>query len=283
MKLEKRILKVLDKFDQMRVYIGPGIIGLGLIVFMTLVYAIGVMIFSSNNINVLPAVSISAGVLIAILTFARDHKKNEEERERNSSKVFLERAMGGFDVVYDLLSDKNNNRIIWLHAARTLLQAIELGHQIKNDEYKKAFQLHAEQTRAKLYQALSFGGLGKSLPPNFFYGSPYWEEDSLKQITLDEAAIKASDKIEAYTPSIDSIPPQSIFSPLSEKSIIAIYNFLKFPEDYSDPLDSLVDWGSNWDASFGVEQGPKRYIAHTKLKFAVDGELHERNPQETDS
>jgi len=205
MKLESRVSKILDQFDHLRVYIGPGIIFLGFIVLITLVYAIGAMIFSSNNLSVLPAISISAGVLIAILTFAREHKKNEEERERNSSKVFLERAIVGFDEVVNLLSDKNNNRIIWIHAARTLLQAIELGRQIKNVEYKKAFQLHVEQTRAKLYQVLSFEGLGKSLPPNFFYGSPYWEENSLKQITLDDAAIRASDKMTAYTVSIDSM------------------------------------------------------------------------------
>lgn len=282
MKFEERVSKILDKFDQWRIYIGPGIIVLGLIVFATLVYSIGVMIFSSNNLNVLPAISISAGVLIAILTFAREHKKNEEERERNSSKVFLERAIVGFDVVYDLLSDKNNNRIIWVHAARTLLQAIELGNQIKNNEYKKAFQLYAEQTRVKLYQALSFGHAGASLPPNFFYGSSNWEEESLEKISLNDAARKVSNKIEVIRGSIDFVSSMPEFLPLSEKSVIAIYNFLEFPDDYSDPLESVKDWDSEW-YTLKIDQGARSYVAHRKMKFTSDGKLYDRKLDETDS
>jgi hypothetical protein len=56
MKPETRFFKILDKFDQLRIFIGPGIFVLGLLVFLTLVYAIGVMIFSSNNLGVIPAI-----------------------------------------------------------------------------------------------------------------------------------------------------------------------------------------------------------------------------------
>jgi len=276
MKLESRIFNVMAKLDQLRVYIAPSIFVLALIVFMTLLWAIVVLLFPSlmperSGLSVLPAISISAGVLIAIVTFFGD-------RERNSSKVFLERATVGFDTVINLLSDQNNNRIIWVHAARTLIQTLDLGDRIKNPEYKKAFNLEAEQTRVKLYQALSFRNLGESLPGQFFYGSPNWKEHN----TLDEAAIKVSNKVETIRGSIDSIPHLPASLPLSKKSIIAIYDFLKFPENYSDPLDFVKDWGSEW-YTLGIDQGARSYVVHKKMKFTSDGKLYDRKSQGTDN
>jgi len=280
MKLKSRFFLIMGKFDQLRDYIWPVILVLGIIVFLTFLWAIVVLLFPSllpkpNGLSVLPAISISAGVLIAIVTFLGD-------RERNSSKVFLERAIVGFDTVVDLLSDQNNNRITWVHAARTLIQTLDLDDQIKSLEYKRAFKLEAEKTRAKLHQALSWINLGEALPGQFFYGSPDWAKLVKEGITLDDAAIKVSNKIEAIRGSIDSISPLPALLPLSVKSVIAIYDFLKYPEDYSDPLDSVKDWDSDW-YTLDFDQGAKSYVAHKKMKYTIDGKLHDRKSQETDN
>ena len=80
----------------------------------------------SKRLSLLPAITISAGVLVAILTFARERKKQELERQRHMSEVFLDRVKDGFKTVIDLLSDQNNNRVTWVRAARTLLKSVEL-------------------------------------------------------------------------------------------------------------------------------------------------------------
>ncbi|MCF7820897.1 MAG: hypothetical protein K9M17_00485 [Mariprofundaceae bacterium] len=231
----------------------------------------------SKRLALLPSVAISAGVLVAILTFSREKNKQETERQRHESKVFLERASHGFAAAIDLLSDQNNDRVTWIRASRTLLKAVELKNQITTPEYQLAYELEEEQARNELYIILSIEdqvtGERKSLPPQFFYGISDWA--SCK--TLDEAAVKASNNIEAYSVTIDEVPPQSSLKPLARRSITAIFDFIEDPENYTDPLDSVEDWDENWDSSFGINQGARRYVAHTKQKHAVDGKLHEYN------
>ena len=258
---------------------------LGLIILATLIVSLtgsyiligNVDLELSKRLALLPSVAISAGVLVAILTFSREKNKQETERQRHESKVFLERASHGFSAAIDLLSDQNNNRVTWIRASRTLLKAVELKNQITTPEYQLAYELEEEQARNELYIILSIEdqvtGERKSLPPQFFYGISDWA--SCK--TLDEAAVKASNNIEAYSVTIDEVPPQPSLKPIARRSITAIFDFIEYPENYADPLDSVEDWDENWDSSYGINQGARRYVSHTKQKYAVGGKLHEYN------
>lgn len=263
--------------------------GLGAVVVTTLlteiVFATSALIYphgdSSNTINgisLIPSIAISSGVLIAILTFARERQKVEIEHQRHKSKVMLERASTALDTSIKLLRDKNNSRMIWVRAARMIRTAIDLRSEIRDPDYLRAYDLEIERARNELYDALTVESPEtserKPLPPQFFYGIPDWN-DSTK--TLDEAAIKASEEVEVYTVSIDEIPPQGGLKPLSPRSVIAIYDFLEYPKVYQDPLDHVADWHEYWADSFGPDQGARRYVAHTKQKFAVGGKLHSRN------
>lgn len=230
----------------------------------------------SQRLSLLSAITISAGVLVAILTFARERKKQELERQRHMSEVFLERVKDGFKSVIDLLSDQNNNRVTWVRAARTLLKSVELKSKISSEEYKVAYELEEERARNELYTILSSvdqnTGERIPLPPQFYYGIADWRTCK----SLDEAAVKASSNAVAYHVTIDEVPPQAYLKPLSQKSVIAIFNFVEYPEAYDDPLKSVSDWNDNWDTSRGIDQGARRYIAHTKEKLAVDGKLYDR-------
>lgn len=231
---------------------------------------------AGQQLSLLPAVAISAGVLVAILTFARERRRQEQDRDRHMSEVFLERAVEGFKTAIDLLRDKNNSRISWVRAARTILNSVELGRQITSHEYKVAYRLEEERARNELYLVLSVldekTGQRTPLPPQFFYGIPDWNAHK----SLDDAAIAASNSAIAYSPSIDEVPPQSHLRPISPRSVIAIFDFLKYPDEYEDPLKSVGDWSDNWEDSFDIDQGARRYVAHAKSKFAVDGKIHER-------
>jgi hypothetical protein len=229
----------------------------------------------SQRLSLLPTIAISAGVLVAILTFARERKKQELERQRHMSEVFLERVKEGFNTVIDLLSDQNNNRVTWVRAARTLLKSVELKTQIASEEYKVAYELEEERARNELYTVLSLvdekSGERIPLPPAFFYGIDDWRTSN----SLDEAAIRASSNAVAYSITIDKVPPQAHLKPLSAKSVIAIFDFVEYPKIYNDPLKSVSDWDDNWESSHGIDQGARRYVAHTKQKIAVDGKLHD--------
>jgi len=121
----------------------------------------------------LTAIVASSGVLVALLAFSRDREKLAREREENRSKILLEQAKAGLDEVIELLQDQNNNRVIWVRAARVLLEATALGRGIKAPEYSKAYRLYEDKTRSELYRTLStYNEVTQErapLPPQFFY------------------------------------------------------------------------------------------------------------------
>jgi len=233
-------------------------------------------IIEQSKMITLPAIAISSGVLIASITYLRDKNSQASDRQRKSDEIYLNLAKDSFDEVYDLLKDKNNDRIIWVRAARLLLQTLALKNDIKTPDITKAYLLVEERLRTELYRALSVKAENHSnrqpLPPQFFYGIATWETEE----SLDEAAKIGSNKVEAHRVVIDKNLPEPELRPLSQKSVIAIYNFLKFPEDYDDPLPNVEDWEDDWQDSNGIEQGAKRFVAHKKNCYVVDGTLHKK-------
>ncbi|WP_119627856.1 hypothetical protein [Methylocaldum marinum] len=224
----------------------------------------------------LTAVVASSGVLVALLAFSRDREKLAREREENRSKILLEQAKAGLDEVIELLQDQNNNRVIWVRAARVLLEATALGRGIKAPEYIKAYRLYEDKTRSELYRTLSTYNEETQerdpLPPQFFYGIKDWS----RPISLDDAAREASPEVRVSSVSIDSVVPEPSLKPLAAKSVVAIFEFLEYPSDYTDPLQEVQVWQVDWDRSYGPSQGARRYVAHAEVTTAVGGKLHKR-------
>lgn len=81
----------------------------------------------------------------------------------------------------------------------------------------------------------------------------------------------------AHWVSIDKVTPEPKSHGLSEKSVVAIYNFIKYPEDYVDPLESIELWTGSFENSFGIEQGARRYISHKKDHYVHENEIHSYN------
>ena len=230
----------------------------------------------------LPAMAISTAALIALLAYNRGKKQSRSE-------FFFDQSTRGLDEVYDLLKDQNNDRVIWVRAARSLLQAKRLAKEIELDEYQRAYRLYELRVRNDLYLALTIrdpkSGHRQPLPPHFFFGLPDWQADADAEKTLDEVAIKASNPIEAYTVTIDKLPPEPTLYPLSEKTVTAIFDFLDYPEDFVETLDDVKDWSATlYMHMFTNEKsGAARYVAHRKTKFVSQGEIHDSTPPEDEN
>ena len=198
-------------------------------------------------------------------------------RKETKSRFFLEIASNGLKEVVRLLSDQNNNRQVWVRAARTLLKARNLKKRIPLQEYLDGFEAVEERVRNELYTYL--GNLdektGKriALPPQFFYGISNWTEIE----KLDDAAIQASGGPIVSDVTLDENFPEIKDLKLSERSVVAIFDFLEYPKNYSDPLSSVNLWDDNWDLSYGVSQGARRYIAHRKATYVANGKVFKRN------
>ncbi|MGR3174083.1 MAG: hypothetical protein ACUZ8N_05735 [Candidatus Scalindua sp.] len=61
--------------------------------------------------NILTCVIASGVLTLSIIMFFRGRKEAK-------SRLFLEQVSKGFEEVIDLLSDQNNNRTVWVRAAR---------------------------------------------------------------------------------------------------------------------------------------------------------------------
>ncbi len=233
-------------------------------------------LIQQSKMSTLPAIAISAGVLIASITYLRDKTSQSIGQQRKSDELYLNLARDSFDEVYGLLKDKNNDRVIWVRASRLLLQTLAIKLKIKTPDITEAFELAEERLRTELYRSLSIKTEGHSnrqpLPPQFFYGIDNWKTEA----SLDEAAKKSSNKIEAHRVEIDKNLPEPEIMSLSHKTVIAIYDFMKFSENYNDPLQDVEEWPDNWELSNGIEQGAKRYVSHKNNHYVVNGKLHKK-------
>jgi len=232
---------------------------------------------NSDRLKYLSSFVVSSAALVALLTYRREKKRIGRELEERRSRFFLGQASAGLEEVYNLLKDQNNDRLIWLRAARVLLHSINLSKQISATDFKEAYRLVEEKIRHKLYLALSiYDGETKerkALPPQFFYGLIDWQIER----SLDEAAKLASQKIKAQNVTIDKVLHRSATLPLSKASVVAIYDFLDYPKEYKDPLQSVPVWSDHWDSGpnigLGMDQGARRFVYH-KLHHAIDGKLY---------
>jgi len=226
-----------------------------------------------SNLGLLPGISISCGGMIAVLAFFRDRSHQSADRQRKSDEVYLKIANDAFNEVYNLLKDRNNDRIIWVRASRLLLKATSLKNKLITDDVKSSFTISEEQLRGELYRVLSYKKSGKKnpqpLPPQFFYGIEDWDSEK----SLDNAALKSGSNMVVSRVTIDENIPDPSQKTLAIRSVIAIFDFLKFPEDYDDPLEAVQEWNDNWEDSNGIVQGAKRFVHHTKRYFVINGKL----------
>ena len=233
--------------------------------------------FLGGTTNPLLAFLTFLGVLWTIsITYEQFNNQKQRQDIEDTDKrslFFFEQAKLGLEEVYDMLKDKNNDRVTWVRAARDLLRARSIGKAITVQEYQEAYRLTEEKIRHKLYLALTIYDQKthnrNPLPPQFFYGVQNW--DVVRP--LDEVAKEVSQQVQVYGISIDQTVPQSNTLPLAAKSVIAIYDFLEYPTDYDDPLKTVEKWSDNWEDSSGVSEGAKRFVYHVTHNTAIGGKL----------
>jgi hypothetical protein len=231
------------------------------------------LLVASDKLKFLPSFVVTIAVFTALLTYLREKSKLHNEIKEKRSKLFLELVKEGLEGVYDMLKDQNNDRTTWVRASRDILHALNLAKEIKTPQYLEAYRLFEEKLRHKLSLALMVidekTGVRESLPPQFFYGVSDWKEKE----SLDEVAKETSSQIVSGSVSIDHNSEEPHSTPLSEKSVVVIYNFLEYPKDYDDPLKKVKMWDGDWEYSSGVFQGAKRFVSHVNSHHAFNGKL----------
>ena len=140
-----------------------------------------------------------------------------EKKEFELSEFYLQKSLIELENVYDLLKDKNNNRVTWILASRVLLLSYELEKNITNLNHFKVYELQKFQIRHKLSEILNReSGIGLK----FFAG--YKKNSSA-----------SDEKI------LSEIKGHSDNQRLSGKSVFVIFGFLEYEDNYSDPLKDI--------------------------------------------
>ncbi len=268
-----------------RVELGVWIVcGLGLIMLLTLICAtvrdalLGAPLAASKDLMA-PVVA-ATGVIIAVMAFARDRGKIERDRAEARSKILYEQSKQGLETVYALLKDQNNERSIWLRAARLLRVSQNLGRTIQSEEYRMAYDLVEEDVRARLYEALTLEGRGKArdgLPVSFFFGVSSWKGKAglplfyLASSTAPSSkdASAAESEHGAYDPSMN----------LQEASVKVVLDFLRFPSDYKDPLIGVeLTQIKHWCEKFAPAVGAREYLIWKSENYVENGKVVKKEP-----
>lgn len=233
-----------------------------------------------GSLTLLPPIVIGSGVAIAALAYFRDHSKFLADRQWRISEKRLEIASSSLDVSVSILTPVSNDRVIWIRAARTLLQALQHGERLEIPEHREQFRLACTNARDRLFDALHTQDpetkAPRALPPQFFFGIPDWPECN----DIDAAAIRGGSKAVSGFISMSSLPPIAEMSQLQVESVVAIYDFIRYPTDFSDPLDEVSIWEESWETSYGFDAGARRYAAHRKKYIAAGGKLIEMDKPE---
>lgn len=225
---------------------------------------------------VTPLIAVT-GVLVAVLAFVRDRQKIQRDMAEAKSKVLYEQAKGGLDAAYELLKDLNNDRIIWIRAARVLASALHLGKQIESGQYVEAYRLAEDAVRARLYDGfMEKNHNGERVAPRaaFFFGHPDWRtfDGDLKA-----AALATFPQGRVFSVQQHESVPEMIVRPLSADSVIVIMGFLQFPPGYPDSLDGVEpDAYKAWPDTYGPLQGAARYLSFLDRYRVVNGEVREK-------
>lgn len=198
-------------------------------------------IYQNNDILLISAFCILISSLLASSAVMKNSAKDNVDKISN---FYLDKSLIELNNIYQLLKNQNNDRVTWILVSRIILLVDELSSKIELEHHKKVFDLQKFQIQHKIRDLLSYEK-DEGLPVSFFIGLKDW-----KTIKESDALIK-----------INTI---FIENQLSEESLVVIFDFIKYPDNYDDPLlniktpknlDKLNEWknsGSNNGITLGV-------------------------------
>jgi len=186
----------------------------------------------------------------------------------DKSAFRLASALDAFEEAHKLLRDKNNDRVIWITAARALGRGTRIASGITEEVHKDVLEVQRDRYRLIFGVILGFDNQG--VTGSFFYGAP----DDI--VDIDDAAKHAS-KDEKGRPQLRN---------LSEKTLKVIWDFAQFPDRYEDPISDVSEFSEkdvNNDFKILSYPGLFEFLRHYRKFISVKGQLHPRSQPEEDT
>ena len=166
------------------------------------------------------------------------------------------------------MGDKNNDRVIWITAARALERGTRIASGITEEVHKDVLQVQRDRYRLIFGDILGYDN--PDVTGSFFYGAP----DDI--VDLDDAAKHATKK-ENGRPQLRN---------LSETTLKIIWDFAQFPDGYEDPISDVSEFSKQEvENDFNILPYPGlfKFLRHIRKFFSINGELHPRSQPEDEN
>jgi hypothetical protein len=154
---------------------------------------------------------ITAGILIALMILMANHRREASKEYLENATDFLSKAYKTLEENKDESNRPINSRLKWLTAARLVRAAKNIGALLTVDSHQRIWIERKEYWRGRFRDLIA--------PTKEGLPKAYYAE------TAELIAIGYGD---ADRP------------PLSEKSLVELYRFIKWPENKKDPLENNV-------------------------------------------
>ncbi len=242
---------LLDWFNEFKVEIfGKEFDIYSLLIFsLWIIIVFNILFVEEQNFTLVGFAALLASASL-LKSIANTKKIDDNKSESEESEFFLNKSIEELNNVYELLKDKNNDRITWILAARVLNMSLELSNKIKKDSHKEYYHLQEFQLKNKLldlfeseeYSKLEFyAGVDNPLNSNKALAIDY-----ISDYLLDSRKIKC----------------------LDEASLITIFSFVEFSEDFNDPIDDNKVPDTLEEFNRWIKKGSIRTIkSHLKTYF----------------
>jgi hypothetical protein len=218
----------------------------------------GYYLYAKDN----PPEVIIAGVTvtIALIGFFWQINAYLMQAQYDKSAFRLTSALDAYNEAYKLLHD-NNDRVVWIAAARTLERGTSIASGITEEVHKDVLQAKLDQYRLQFGNILGYNN--PEVTASFFYGAPN------DIVNIDEAAKHSSDDYNGR--------PQ--LKNLAEESLKIIWDFAQFPDGYNDPIPHGKRFSDKEVKNIFNRlpyPGLIEYLKHTRKFISVKGRLSAR-------
>ena len=181
---------------------------------------------SFSPIEISPFI-VTAGVLAALITLSTNQLREESEEYLENATDLLSKAYKILESSRDDHGRPKNSRLNWLTAARLIRTAESIGDLLTLDSHRRILREQKEYWRGRIRDLIS--------PTHDGFPREYYAENAEKMMVYGD-----DDQ-----------------EPLSERSLVVLYRFVKWPEGLEDPLKndgSFTDEEIEHMAHFGPKQ-----------------------------
>lgn len=207
-------------------------------------------------------VATALALLVAAGAFIWQIYSHRQERRYINSSFALESARTSLDEAVKLLSDKNNDRITWIAAARILRRAVEISSKVTETVHVDVLEVQLERYRRVFGQILGFDDTHKNAA--FFYGSGNPSAD-IEEAAKESTRSKSTSRGE--TPVLKALP---------EGALWTIWEFAQYPKDYEDPIKERFPDQQFAGPGMLLWPGLYDYLKHIREYRSANGKLIQR-------